>query len=381
MRRQPIVLLALTALAWAPAVALERSERTLTAERAVVKGSSVVVENLLGGVEIVPTKTAGKVRISARVVAEAKEADEAKSLAGSIRIDTATAGGETRFHVVFPVQDHEAFRPPGAGIRGVLGRWATPVFKDASAVSYDGRSVRVGPERKATGLAVYLTVELPFDVRASVRQFAGSIAGHELRATLRAETTAGDIHVERSFGALEAVSASGRIEVKLFQGSALEVRTEDGAIELESVRVERARVGTHAGSIRSSELTAGDLVIDGADGDVQLVAVEPTTASIATKSGSIDLSTYLRGARKASIRTETGDVTLRVGDLAHFDLDAETKSGEVNTLKTELTLLGQAGKSAQLRRGKGGAKLDVVAPEGNLTVRPFEGSRLQLLVR
>jgi hypothetical protein len=340
-----------------------------------------VVENLLGAIEIVPARASGKMRVAARVVAEAKDAAEAAALAESIRLEQTNAGGETRFHVAFPVEQHAAFRPPAAGIKGVIGRWATPLLRDASSVDYDGRSVQVGPDRKAAGLAVYLTVELPFDVRASVRQLVGSIDGDALRGTLRLETISGEIRMEGCYGSIEAVSANGALTVRRFQGSTLDLRTDNAAVDLRMVRVEHARLATRLGSITGSDVSTGELVVEGGDGDVHLEGVESKTAQIATTAGSIELATLLKGARGASIRTDTGDVTLRVGDLAHFDLAAETKSGTVKTLATELEVVGQEGRWARLRRGNGGAKLDVAAPQGNVTVRPYEGNRLQLLVR
>jgi DUF4097 and DUF4098 domain-containing protein YvlB len=124
------------------------------------------------------------------------------------------------------------------------------------------------------------------------------------------------------------------------------------------------------------------LIIDSASGDVKLGAVEPTTAEVTTESGKVDLASYLKHLRDAVIRTATGDVTLRVGDLTHFDLQAESKSGMVKTLGgVTLALVAQDGRTTRLQHGQGGTDLRVSAPEGSVTVRPFDGSRLELLLK
>ena len=127
-------------------------------------------------------------------------------------------------------------------------------------------------------------------------------------------------------------------------------------------------------------MTAEQLQIESTSGSVRLGAVEPKTAQVRTVSGKVDLATNLKTARELLIETETGDVTLRVGPLAHFDLTAETKSGKVKMLGMTLDLTEQEGQVSRLRQGQGGPDLRVSAAAGSVTVRPYDGSRLDLLV-
>ena len=101
-----------------------------------------------------------------------------------------------------------------------------------------------------------------------------------------------------------------------------------------------------------------------------------------TGTGEVDLATHLKTLRGAVIRSDSGDVTLRVGQLAHFALEAETQSGKVKTLGgVELDLIDQQGLTTRLQQGRGGAELQVSAVAGNVIVRPYDGSRLDLLIR
>ena len=130
-----------------------------------------------------------------------------------------------RVHVVFPVDRVEAFRRPKAGVKGWITRWAGSVTRRNSEVEYDGKLVRVGSDRKATGLAVYLTVTLPYDIGSSVRQAVGPIEGRSLRGRIRLSTIDGDILAERCLGRVDVSSDVGAIRVLAFQGEELNVAT------------------------------------------------------------------------------------------------------------------------------------------------------------
>ena len=114
------------------ALAREAAEKTLTVERAVGAGSALVVENLLGSVRVVPSETTGSVRVDARIVAEAKTAEEARALAESIRIEPSTAGNVRRIHVTFPVERFGSFRMPKSGVKGLVSRWSGSMLRDSS---------------------------------------------------------------------------------------------------------------------------------------------------------------------------------------------------------------------------------------------------------
>jgi len=361
-------------------LAREGAERTLSVEHPVGAGDALIVENLLGSVRVVPSESTRSVKVEARIVAEAKTQEEARALVESIRIEPRTAGNVTRFHVAFPVDRISSFRPPKRGVKGMISRWTGSMLRESSTVEYDGRTVQVGADRKATGLAVHLTVTLPYEMETSIRQAVGSIEGSALRGTLRLETLDGEIAFERCFGVLHAVAGRGTVRVLSFQGEELRITTEQAEMELVDVRTERTRLSSGSGTISGSRVTSAELVIESASGDVKLGAVEPTTVQVKTGSGKVDLASHMKTLRDAVIQTATGDVTLRLGPLTHFDLLAESKSGAVKTLGMSLDVVAQEGLSTRLQHGQGGTDLRVAAPGGSVTVRPFEGSRLDLLV-
>jgi hypothetical protein len=370
------------ALAGSPSLALETAEVRRADEARLAARGSVVVENLLGSVRIVASADKAVARIEARAVAEAKTPDEARALAESIRIERETEGADVRFRVVFPVEQHAAFRPPKGGVKGWIGRWTGSMFRETREVDYGGRRVQVGTDRKAAGLAVDVTVTVPHDWTTTVRQRAGTVEGRALRGDLRIVTTDGEVAVERCLGRLAIDAQHGRVRVAAFQGEALTLELVEGEVELSDVRAAAVRLRTDSGAIHGSGVSSDELAIESGSGVVELGAVEPRSARVRTISGRVDLATYMRALRDAVIHSDSGDVVLRVGELTHFDLRAESKSGEVKTLGgVGLDLVAQDGLAQRLRHGQGGVDVQVSAPGGGVTVRPYDGSRLELLAR
>jgi DUF4097 and DUF4098 domain-containing protein YvlB len=358
----------------APALALETAERTLAVDAARGTRGVVRIENLLGSVRLV--SGTGVVRVEARAVAEAATPDEARALVDAIRLDR----GPNGVHVAYPLDRTTSFRPPKDGMKGLLSRWTAPVLRRKHAtVEYGGRAVEITAGRKATGLAVHLTVHVPLDAAVSVLQAAGAIHCENLRGDLRLETVSGDVAAERVFGTIDVATEDGDVSVTSFQGKRLAVRTGSGNVDLLTVRAEEARLATGAGAIRGEAVMAGDLEVESVSGDVELRGVEPGRVAARTESGKIDLATQLSATREADIRSASGGVTLRVGELSHFDLLAETESGEVKTLGLELAVVELDGRTSRLRHGAGGKNLRVNAP--SVVVRPYEGSKLDLLIR
>ena len=160
------------------------------------------IDNLLGGIHVVPGTEPGVLRVEAHIVAEAKSAEQAAGLADSIRLDSRVEAGETRLHVAFPLERHTAYRAPKAGVKGWLSRWTGAIVRGKSFVEYDGKQVAVGKDRKAAGLAVYLTVTLPYDTHATISQAVGAIEGRALSGQIHLKTVHGNVLAQRFFGTL-----------------------------------------------------------------------------------------------------------------------------------------------------------------------------------
>jgi hypothetical protein len=357
--------------------ALDAAEKVLSVEASLPRDGELRIENLLGSVSLRLAAAPGPVRVEARAVAEARTEAEARQLVDAIGLRPVVEGQRVVLRVEFPVDRFVAFRPPKAGVKGTISRWIAPMLPgEPVSLEYGGRQVQVGSIRQATALAVHLTVTVPPDARVGVQQGVGSILGRSLRGRLQLQLEAGEARIEQAFGSLEIVAERADVHVAAFQGDALELRTTSGTLALSEIRVARARLRTAAGAIRGNDVSADELFVESVGGDVQLTGFEPERADVRTGSGQVDLATRLRRTREALIRSTSGDVTLRVGELTYFDLRAETKSGSVKTLGLVLDQVGQDGGAAHLQRGRGGADLRVWATGGSVTVRPYDASRL-----
>ena len=128
------------------------------------------------------------------------------------------------------------------------------------------------------------------------------------------------------------------------------------------------------------EVEAEDVAIDAVAGAITLTALEPRRARVATESADVDLALELKSLDDLSVESGTGDVVLRVRQQLGYDIRAESKSGELKALGVELDVLERTATSSHLRHGAGGPVLQVAAAGGSVTVRPFEASRLDLVV-
>jgi DUF4097 and DUF4098 domain-containing protein YvlB len=214
-----------------------------------------------------------------------------------------------------------------------------------------------------------------------VHQSFGGISVRSMRGKLTLSTFDGEIRAERCLGTLSAESTRGKVRVMVFQGDLLDVRNVAGDIELLDVNARRLSLATDSGAIRGSAVKGEDVAAESVSGEIALNGLEPRTVAVKAGSGRVDLATQLQNLRGAEIESESGDVTLRVGELTQFDLLVETDSGEVRTLGLDLDLVEQAERTARFQRGKGGPDLRVSTIGGNLTVRPYEGSRLDLMLK
>ncbi|MCP3980662.1 MAG: DUF4097 domain-containing protein [bacterium] len=359
--------------------ALESVERTIEQSRPWQPGTTVRVANLLGSIDVRGAET-NEIRLEALVVAEAKTQSEAAALAESIALREDDDDSVAGFRVGFPLERHLSLRLPKAGVGGAFARWTAPMMRRELTVEYDGHLVRIVGGRKATGLAVHLTLTVPFDAPVSARQSVGAIHGRGIRGSVALETQTADVIVEQAFGALDIRTLSGDIALNNFQGDTLNVRTETGDVKLKRVRADAMQLRNVRGNITAADVTARKLRAENASGEIRLAGVEPATADVTTESGSIDVATRLKTTSQATIHSDSGSVTLRIGKLTGMDLHAVTRSGAVKTLGLELDRVESDGERASFRRGRGGPEVIVTAAAGDLTVRPFDATRLEILV-
>jgi hypothetical protein len=366
------VVVLVASLVGGSAAALERAEQTLRHEESLGQGGWIGVENLVGSMTIRGGGKAGSVVVEARVVAEADTREQARALVDSVLLERRDAAEGPLVHVGYPVEDHSAFRMPRSEREGLIAKWAPPLLhKNTVAVQYDDHLVQVGKAKGASSLAVHLKVTLPLDVRASFSQTVGSIrcAGH--RGTVDLEVVEGTVLAEQIYGGLQARTGSGELTVLKFRGQDFDLQTSSGDMELVDVEARQTRLRSSSGQILGRIISAEAMTVGTATGNVKLEDLESTSLNLNTESGQVELASELQKTREASIQSASGDVTLRVGSLAPFGLEARTESGSVKTRGLSLKVLDESEHSASLRRGDGGADVRIATVSGGVTVRPL----------
>jgi hypothetical protein len=356
----------------AAGAAHERVEKTLLLEESVSAQELVELENLLGSVTLRGGGDPGQVKVEARVVAEADTAEQAQSLADSIRLERRDGDDGALLHVSFPVDDHTAFRMPREERNNRIARWVEPLLKKFNkttvAAVYDGRTVQVGQSKGAMALAVHVSVVLPHGVHSSVRQFMGSVDCDRLRGDLVIENVEGHVELGRVYGKLDARTGAGDLTVLSFRGERANIQTSSGTIEMVDIAADELSLRTGSGPIRGREIKSDALTVDAQSGEVELGELDSRRLHVTSGSGDVDLDTMLQRTREATIRSGSGDVTLRVGTLAPFDLEARSESGSVKA-DGPFEVAQQEKTEATIRRGTGGAALDVATTSGAVVLK------------
>ncbi len=370
MRQPVLMLLGILAVCGIAHAGVENVEKTLEIDDVITPGGSFHVENLLGSVTVEGGGPAGKATVRARVVAEAETQEAATALADTIRLDRQEDGNAARVHVAFPVDRHPSFRPPKSEGGGLVSRWIGKVLRrDPVNAQYAGRSVTLGPTKGATSMAVHVTVTVPHDVQVGVRQVMGAVHCVRLRGGLDVDAVTGEVIIERIYGAVHARTGDGDLAILTAKGRAVEAHSGTGDLQLVDVNADVVKVGTDDGTIEGKKLGAKALTIEVLNGKVSLDELDARKFTIDTGSGDIDLGLQLQRAREGSIRSGSGDVTLRVGTFAPFDLLVASTAGSIKSKNLPLeTVAGEAG-TRHLRRGTGGAEIRVTTGGGGVILR------------
>lgn len=377
---RPILFTLVVMLLSSAAFALETAEKKLDLTFPVADGATLKIENLLGSVGVRMLREPGPVRVEARVVSEGKTAEDATGLVAGVELLRKTTDGVETVHVAFPLGSNSMFRAPKEGLKGIFSRWTAGLMRrGSSAVAYGGRDVMISKDRKAAGLAVHLTVRVPSDMSTSIRQGVGSIDVRFVRGDIDIDTDAGTVDVISCFGNLNLSAGEADVRVASLQGGSLSAETGGGVLELEGINSKQVVLNSSAGLIQGSKLDVDDIQVNNLAGDVSFIDLVPVNMDVRTGSGDIDVAFRIRKARNAAIRSDSGNVVLRINERLSFGLIAETKKGEVKLLGMNLELLEQDGLTGRYKAGSGGVDVTVNAPGGELTVRPYDAKRIDLM--
>lgn len=333
-------------------------------------GTSVEFENLLGSIEVMPQPKGREVRIRAHVVCEATEAVEARRLAQEVQLVRSDDGGTVKWSVTFP--DARLFRMPKTGVASVYSKWLAPLVKRKTiSTRYGGRAVEVGNARGATAVSVTVKIEVPMDLHLSIYQHVGSIEANGVRGDVALRVKQGELRAGRLFGDLHVTTEGASARVSGFIGKTLNVETGSGHIELLEIRSETVRIDSARGTVNGNKIEATHLEASTGSGKMLLEGVEPESMTISSDTGDVELATELKRTREATIRTATGNVTVRLGTFASFQLEATSTKGEVKGSGVNVDIDQFEKNTAKLTRGNGGAKLSVESQSGQIVIKPL----------
>lgn len=364
------ILVALTAPAKAGS---ERIERTLESETLLKAGQSIHIENLLGSLTVRADETNGMVLVEARVITEAAEKTTAKTLNQSIELIHGEQDGAPLIRVGYPLDRHSAFRLPRSERDGLLDKWVNPIVRKSTvAAVYDGQTVEVGQSKGAAVVAVHLKVTLPLDVNASLKQIVGNLQVVGVRGQFSLEAVEGHIVAEQIYGSMQVRTGGGEVIVRKFGGEGFRLQTASGNVTLTEVKADTASLRAGSGKIEGVGISTASLEVDSGAGSVHLEDVDSVSVNVASESGEVDISTLLTRTREASIRSATGNVTLRVNKSTPFELRALAESGSVKHRDVSAKVIDEEKNSLHMIRGKsGGAALEINTGKGAVMIRPI----------
>lgn len=365
----------LIAILFAPAagagkVKAKTYETDLTAGFSAAKGSTVEFENLLGSIEVLPQPKGREVRIRAHVTCEAAEATQARRLAEEVRLTRVDEGGKVKWSVTFP--DARLFRMPKTGVASVYSKWLAPLVKRKTiSTRYDGRAVEVGSARGATALSVTVKIEVPMDLNLSVVQHVGTVEANGVRGNVALQVKQGELHAGRLFGDLRVITEGASARVWSFNGDTLNVETGSGEIELVEIRSANVRIDSARGPVNGNNIESTHIEASTGSGKVLLEGLEPESMKISSDTGDVELATELKRTKEGTIRSATGNVTVRLGTFAPFRLEASSPEGAVKGSGVNVEVDQFEKNAAKLERGSGGANLSVESKSGQIVIRPL----------
>jgi DUF4097 and DUF4098 domain-containing protein YvlB len=348
----------------------EQETRSHRFEVPLGKDGALEIANLLGSVEVIGGGRAGIATVEARVVAEAKEG--ASALADGVRVET-REGATPAVVATFPIPESGQMALPRDPEQGALSRLMQRVFDRRTVeAEHEGRAVVLGRSRDASKIAVHLRIVVPHDGAVTIRQAAGSVLAARFRGDLTVETRGGSVRIEQLFGSAEVRTASASVEVASFQGESLTVESTDGEVRVIDALPRSVDLRNASGPVEARRVQAASLSVSTVDGEIALEEVDAASLDLRSESGAISLGTRMKGFRRGTVRTASGDVEVLVGGVTPFAVRATAPEGAVETDRLpELERIGREGTTLLLARGRNGAEIEIATETGTIRFDPF----------
>ena len=310
-------------------------EETVERSFAAGPGTLVDLENLAGHVKVVAA-SGDQVRMTATVFAGGDDRDEARELAGQLKIVAGPQGDRIRIHADYPTDAHDRYIYSGSPLGGDTNTRTT----------YRGERVSVHSRGRGAELYVDFLLELPRGVSLRLDNAVGGVEAIGLRGDAALSVTSGRIVTEDTEGRSDLDTASGSIEVRGHRGrlradtgsGRVDVRgligdlvadTGSGSVTVVDATADHIAVDTGSGSVEIED-SSGSLLVDTGSGRVtarDLIA--GAELEVDTGSGSVRIEGDLSASRSVHIDTGSGGVSLLTTHLPSWDMDLEVSSGGI----------------------------------------------------
>lgn len=356
-----------------PTRAGELAERTVSLEETLATGATFFLENLLGSVEVRGGGVAGKVLVEARVKAEAESLEAAHALAGTVSLERRQRPEGPWVHVSFPLDRYTAFYLPKADLgkrEAAVGWMASLLRLGGGSTTYDGNAIRIERIGGAAALAVHVSVVLPSEARTSLELAAGPIDLKRLRGRIRALTRNGDVLAVQTYGDLDVKTEHGNIDLRDTKSGEIVAEAESGDVRLVDVDANAIKLRAAKGEVVLQAVRSDLLEATTREGDITLEDVEAQSLDLATGEGDLNITTNLNRTRKCRLSAGSGDMKLRFGTVTPFRLHSRLASGSVRSKLAATEVVRPSREEAVVRRGSGGAEIEVRIGRGDVSVLP-----------
>ncbi len=324
--RVALALLALTAVAAAPALAWDERE---TAEGQFERTLSVSgpldlsVHTNSGSITVVPG-SGSQVRILGKIKVRRDRLSDAQAIVKEIESNPPIEQTGNTVRIGRTEEQNREWRRNVSISYELVVPKATRLNSNTGSGSQSVSGID-GPLDATTGSRSLTLSSIGGEVTASTG--SGSIKIDGANGRLRANTGSGSIRATGVAGAITASTGSGSIELEQIAAGDVEASTGSGGIEARGVKG-RLRVRTGSGTIRADGAPTGDW----------------------------------------SLHTSSGSIYVRLPGDAAFELDAETSSGSINSAHP-VTVVGTLSKRRMRGTVRGGGfRLAVSTSSGSIRV-------------
>lgn len=216
----------------------------------------------------------------------------------------------------------------------------------AAGPGRNGRS-RDGRRRASGGVTLRVPAWLPVQLRGSA--LSASVSG--LAAAVDLSTVEGDLAFTDVRGDVSASTVEGSVTVEGARGRR--------QLQLRSVNE----------SVRIARVDAESVVAQSTSGDIEMDGVSAATIDAATTDGNVTFAGELRDGGTYRLSTHDGDLTVALSPDASASVTVSTFDGEFRPEIPIAVDRFRGGKETSFTLGKGGARLTLVAFDGDIVLR------------